>query len=674
MGVTIFFVLSGYLITSLLLIEWDNTSTINLPQFWLRRVRRLFPAIVLVILVIGVLCIIFNHALFTKLREDMWAALCWVTNWWYIVRDVSYFDALGAPSPLTHFWSLAIEEQFYLVWPVLMFLAHALGVKRSHMRNATLVLCVASGLAMAIMYDPLADPSRVYYGTDTRAFSLLMGAALAFVWPAVDIAKNVEAGGDVPLPVLPGVLGQLQQQIGSKNLVDFTGIAALLGLVAMVVFCDGTGAFMYRGGLFLASILSAVVIAALVCPGGILAQLASFAPFVWVGVRSYGIYLWHYPILLLVSPYNTPAAAPWWLDIIALAAITAISAASYTFVENPIRHKAIGNFIAQVRQGATDLATWARERRIQLGAAGAALLVFIVGFFAVPYTSAIEGADLLRDNNAQVGGVNTEALGGAEGSEGSEGDSGGQATTQPTTDENNMLQYDANHLSVLWVGDSVSVRSLPYFAEAFPRGTIDAQVNRQYTEGIEVYRSYSDQGVVGSVVVLALGTNGTVDDEMIDQIMDLIGPQRHVIMINNAAPEAWITTNNQVIANAAARYSNVTVIDWYSLSASGIYFDGDGTHLNEEGAQYYVQLVADVINANGWLPAEANEPLPGSEGESGEGAGSDGESGDSENGEDGGDDSVAEGDEGESADATEAAEGSETSDATDESNSESAES
>lgn len=181
LGVTIFFVISGYLITSLLLIEWDNNGSINLPQFWLRRIRRLFPAIVLVVLVVGILCIIFNHALFTKLREDMWAALCWVTNWWYILRDVSYFEALGAPSPLTHFWSLAIEEQFYLVWPVILLLAHKFGAKRSWMRNATLILMALSVLEMAFMYSPEADPSRVYYGTDTRAFSLLIGAALAFV-------------------------------------------------------------------------------------------------------------------------------------------------------------------------------------------------------------------------------------------------------------------------------------------------------------------------------------------------------------------------------------------------------------------------------------------------------------------------------------------------------------
>lgn len=388
----------------------------------------------------------------------------------------------------------------------------------------------------------------------------------------------------------------------------------------MVVLCNGTGAFMYRGGLFLASVLSAIVIAALVCPGGILAHLASFQPLVWVGVRSYGIYLWHYPILLLISPYNTPSAAPWWLDIVGLVIILLVSAASYTFVENPIRHKAIGKFVTQLRSGTTDIKTWLRKFRIQTGTVTTALLVFCVGFFAVPYTSAIEGADLLRDSNAQISGVNASDLAGNEENAEENGSTEDSTETKPTTDENNMLLYDASKLSVLWVGDSISVRAIPYFTETFPRGTIDAQVNRWYDAGIEVYRSYSNQDVVGSVVVLALGTNGPIDDTMIDQMMELVGSQRHVIMINNAGLVDWIWSNNQVIANAAARYNNVTVVDWYSLSASGIYFEPDGTHLNEEGAQYYIQIVADVIAANGWLPAEANEPLPSTEPETIEGA------------------------------------------------------
>ena len=232
LGVTVFFVLSGYLITSLLLIEWDNTETINLPQFWLRRVRRLMPAIVLIIVCTAALCALFDHSLLTKLRDDMWAALLWVTNWWYIFQDASYFDALGAPSPLTHFWSLAIEEQFYLVWPVVLLVAHKTGVKRTTMRNATLIVALLSALEMALLYNPLDDPSRVYYGTDTRAFSLLIGAWLAFVWPShmLGAQKSVH----------------LTKQV--RNVLDGVGIVALVALLGLIVFVDGFSPFLYRGG------------------------------------------------------------------------------------------------------------------------------------------------------------------------------------------------------------------------------------------------------------------------------------------------------------------------------------------------------------------------------------------------------------------------------------------
>lgn len=607
LGVTIFFVLSGYLITNLLLIEWDNTHTINLPQFWLRRIRRLFPAIVLVVLVIGILCIIFNHALFTKLREDMWAALCWIMNWWYILRDVSYFEALGAPSPLTHFWSLAIEEQFYVVWPVILLLAHRLGIKREWMRNATIVFAVLSVLEMAFMYSPDTDPSRVYYGTDTRAFSLLIGATLAYIWPAQRLREDSE----VPFPMLPGRAGEIQKSFDSRFILEVLGIASMLGLIVMMVFCDGTSAFMYRGGLFFASLLTAIVIAAMVHPASALSRIMSAAPLVWIGIRSYGIYLWHYPILLLMSPYSTPSAAPWWLLIIELAIILALAALSYAFVEDPIRHKAIGNLIGTFRSGEDYLQAWVRRNIVPVAASAIALLIFIVGYFAVPYTSAIEGGDLLKDENAQVGGAELNLAETDNSEEATE-----QTSTEPATDENGMLLYDSSKLSVLWIGDSVSVRSLPYFEEAFPRGTIDARVNRWWTEGIEVYKTYSDQGIVGNTVVLALGTNGPITDEMVDEMMALIGTNRHVVLINNAMPDEWMYSNNIILQNAAARYSNISILDWASYSSSGIYFDGDGTHLTEEGAEVYVQLVADVINANGWLPAEASEPLPDTDSES----------------------------------------------------------
>ena len=184
-GVIIFFVLSGYLITSLLLAEWRTSHTINLKNFWFGRIRRLFPAIIFLILGCAIIFGILDHALLTKLRNDALPAIFSLTNWWYILQDTSYFDALGAPSPLTHFWSLAIEEQFYLIWPILLLALLKLKAKFSWIKNIVLALAVASCAAMALMFDPtpFADPSRAYYGTDTRAFSLLIGVYLALIWP-----------------------------------------------------------------------------------------------------------------------------------------------------------------------------------------------------------------------------------------------------------------------------------------------------------------------------------------------------------------------------------------------------------------------------------------------------------------------------------------------------------
>lgn len=553
LGVTVFFVLSGYLITSLLLIEWDNTGTINLPQFWLRRIKRLFPAIAFVIICVAALTTIFDHSLLTKLREDMWAALCWVTNWWYILRDVSYFDALGAPSPVTHFWSLAIEEQFYVVWPVVLILAHKFGVKRSHMRNATLVLVLASALEMALLFNPDADPSRVYYGTDTRAFSLLIGAWLAFVWPSNQLGANNEV--------------QLDRNV--RIALDAVGGIALIGLIAMMGCIEGTSAIMYRGGILLASIITMVIIAVIVHPSSILGKVFSAKPLVWIGLRSYGIYLWHYPLLLLMNPRSNIAGTPWWMYLVELAVMFACAAFSYKFVEDPIRHGSIGTFVSRVRSGEVYLADWLRDHAIPTAAAAAVTLVCVGGLIFVPNTSALEGGDLLKDESAHVAGV-------------------------PAA--NDAATAEKAKLDVLMIGDSVSVRAIPNFTETFPYGAIDAAVNRQLTVGEDVYRSYAEQGIVGDIVVFALGTNGQVTDEQLDDLLGEVGTDKHVFFVNTRSPQTWMAETNAALERAADRYDNVQVIDWYSASAPhGDWFDGDGTHLSQDGAQAYIDLVHDAI-------------------------------------------------------------------------------
>lgn len=553
LGVTVFFVLSGYLITSLLLIEWDNTGTINLPQFWLRRIKRLFPAIAFVIICVAALTTIFDHSLLTKLREDMWAALCWVTNWWYILRDVSYFDALGAPSPVTHFWSLAIEEQFYVVWPVVLILAHKFGVKRSHMRNATLVLVLASALEMALLFNPDADPSRVYYGTDTRAFSLLIGAWLAFVWPSNQLGANNEV--------------QLDRNV--RIALDAVGGIALIGLIAMMGCIEGTSAIMYRGGILLASIITMVIIAVIVHPSSILGKVFSAKPLVWIGLRSYGIYLWHYPLLLLMNPRSNIAGTPWWMYLVELAVMFACAAFSYKFVEDPIRHGSIGTFVSRVRSGEVYLADWLRDHAIPTAAAAAVTLVCVGGLIFVPNTSSLEGGDLLKDESAHVAGV-------------------------PAA--NDAATAEKAKLDVLMIGDSVSVRAIPNFTETFPYGAIDAAVNRQLTVGEDVYRSYAEQGIVGDIVVFALGTNGQVTDEQLDDLLGEVGTDKHVFFVNTRSPQTWMAETNAALERAADRYDNVQVIDWYSASAPhGDWFDGDGTHLSQDGAQAYIDLVHDAI-------------------------------------------------------------------------------
>lgn len=566
LGVTVFFVLSGYLITSLLLIEWDNTETINLPQFWLRRVRRLMPAIVLIIVCTAALCALFDHSLLTKLRDDMWAALLWVTNWWYIFQDASYFDALGAPSPLTHFWSLAIEEQFYLVWPVVLLVAHKTGVKRTTMRNATLIVALLSALEMALLYNPLDDPSRVYYGTDTRAFSLLIGAWLAFVWPShmLGAQKSVH----------------LTKQV--RNVLDGVGIVVLVALLGLIVFVDGFSPFLYRGGILLASVLTAVVIAVMVHPASLLGRFAGTKPLVWIGLRSYGIYLWHYPLFLLMNPRNFTGETPWWMYLVQVAVVFACAAFSYRFVENPLRKGAIGAFVKGVRSKEIDPPAWLKHHVVPVLAGSAVTIVAVIGLIVVPPTSAIGAADLLKDEQAHTS----------------------QMPELPVDD----AAAESPKLDVLMIGDSVSVRAIPQFEETFPYGAIDAAVNRQLYAGQETFDYYNDQDIVGGVVVFALGTNGAATDEQIDELVAAAGPGRQVFFVNTRSPQSWVGQTNGAMFDAVDRHDNVHVIDWYTASAGhDEYFDGDGTHLTEEGARAYIGLVHDAVAPLLPVHAESDE-------------------------------------------------------------------
>ena len=564
LGVTMFFVLSGYLITGLLIREYQKSGTISLSNFWLRRVRRIIPAVVFAVLGTGLLCTLFDHALLTKMRPDVIPTLLFVNNWWQIVHDVSYFAALGDPSPLTHYWSLAIEEQFYLVWPVALLVCMKAGASKKALRTGTIVLAALSALEMLILFDPSQDPSRVYYGTDTRAFSLLIGAALAFVWP---------------FQRLTGRAGDRMTQ-RDRLVFNIAGVLAVVGLLIMIALTNGFTPFIYRGGLLICSLLTALAIAVLVHPASWIGTLFRLRPLVWVGKCSYSMYLWHYPIILLMTSSNMVGDAPLWLRLVQLAVIFGVSAFSYYIVEDPIRKGALGKWVAQVRAGDFTPVQWAQDHLVPVVVTCAFVVVPIGGLAFIPDVSSVGNVAAMSS--------------GANNANGAKGDFGSEAADAPAPVASASNPYD-----ILLIGDSVpaSLEGYGVFYDVFPYGHIDAAIGRYFGEAIPLYQEYKDAGAVGNVVVIALGTNGYVPDEETEALMNEIGDEQRVWFINTRSHTEFVEESNAAIQRCVDKHKNAQLLDWYSLSEAlgEDVFDGDGTHLTVSGCRDYAQMIMDAV-------------------------------------------------------------------------------
>ncbi|CAI6030637.1 acyltransferase family protein [Cohnella sp. JJ-181] len=382
LGVGVFFVLSGYLITDQIASELHRGGRLDLKRFWLRRARRLLPAMLLVMAAVSLYLLLFDRDRLPPLAGDVWSAVTYTSNWYLIYHHVSYFESFGPPSPFGHLWSLAVEEQFYLLWPLLLPAMALLLGRRGKTTLAVLIAAAASAAAMAMLYVPGGDPSRIYYGTDTRAFGLLIGAALALIWPSGRLSA--------------GLRGRYRTGL------DAVGIAALTAVLLMMHDANEYDGFLYRGGLVLLSLCSAALVASLAHPAGRLGAWLGCAPLRWIGKRSYGIYLWHYPVIVL-SQGQVNADGPQPLRIaFQLAASVALAALSYRYVENPIRHRGLAAVWEGLLAAAPGPGRYARPGRP--GAPSRQAAILSVAALILLCVSCTGGAQPLAQGSASGGG------------------------------------------------------------------------------------------------------------------------------------------------------------------------------------------------------------------------------------------------------------------------------
>jgi peptidoglycan/LPS O-acetylase OafA/YrhL len=551
-GVTVFFVLSGYLITDILIDEWNKNNKINFLRFMIRRFRRLAPAVLVMIFIVTLWVMVTNHSSFEKLRSDFLPSILYLTNWWYIFHEVSYFDSFGPASPLTHIWSLAIEEQFYLIWPLLMILGLPFIKRKSFRVLAILAGVVLSAWLMAALYIPGEDPSRVYYGTDTRAFSLLLGAALAFVWPSQRLSKTLPKHASLVL--------------------EIAGITGLLLIVSLFVITSQFDPFHYQGGMLLLSIITILVVAALAHPASKLAKWLSVKPLQWMGIRSYGIYLWHYPIIILTTPIVNTDGLNFWRITLQIVSTLFISELSYRFVEVPIRSGKLKSFLI----GFKDLPINLKRLVIASCAVFIASLVGIGVVFASKTTVVVTNQEALT----------VEAFNEIEFNE--------ESAKVPELEEE-ITKSDPNVKTITIIGDSILHDVAPYFKNHYPEATIDYRVGRQMSEVPEVIKVLEGSGQLGEYVIIQLGTNGSfVKSDLINIIKGL--GDRKVYLVNCRVPRPWETNVNQTLEEVIKSVPHTVLIDWYSASEGHPeYFANDGVHLTKTGGETYANLLVEHI-------------------------------------------------------------------------------
>nr|WP_248628628.1 acyltransferase family protein [Enterococcus cecorum] len=572
LGVPVFFVISGYLIVDLLRQEWDVTHKIDLKSFYFRRMKRLYPALIGVLVLSASYITLFQRNLLNNLRGVVVSSLLYFNNYWQIENQLSYFDRFHNPNPFTHLWSLSVEGQNYLILPLIFLLFYQVIRKKRNLATFFLLGSILSAIWMAICFKPGIDPTAVYDSTFTRLSSIWLGASLAIVWPSNRLKTQIS--------------------VQAKKTLDIAGVIALLGIMISFLTLSAQSSFLYYGGMYLVSILSAVLVAATAHPGADFNRFLTNPVFDYIGKRSYGIYLYQFPVMIFYESVVKNINHYLWLHTIAeVALILVVSELSYRLIEVPCRRYDYSQLKTQVTE-------WFRLPAVSKGKIMSIPVIFVccVALFGIFTAPANQKDDSQKAFEATI----------AKNKKAADATKTTQSTTEVihTTNEiaNKYQLTDkqllkAQQMNLTMVGDSVMLGAVEEVKEIFPNVVVDADIGRQLYNGEQIIQALLDKKLLANTVVIGLGTNGVYTEENFHKMMTVIGKKRKVYLLNAYVPtQRWQGDINRFLSKMADEYKNITLIDWYDLGKEHEdWFEEDHVHLKQEGQIGYTALIAQTI-------------------------------------------------------------------------------
>ena len=565
-GVDLFLVISGFLLARSLM-KWEfKDFGIKYLAYTIKRVLRLGVPLVIVFLAVVSIINLFYSDLLYNIRGALISSVCFVNNWWQINLGFSYFEQYVHPSAFTHLWYVSVLMKLGLLWPLLIVGLRRMKKKPQFIAVVQIVLAVVSAVLMAVLYAGNGDPSRVYYGTDTRLYAFALGGALGTVWHPGKVARERGAG--------------------FSHLAGGIGIVGMVILGVLSVKLQDQALLTYRGGMFLSAVVSTVVVAALTVPNSYVQRLLSFNWLVFLGECTFSTYLWYYPVLTMggMTPFFS---ANKWIQWIIL---WALSIATYLFIEKAFVSKLTHGKLPDMRRFCNFLASMTTN---WVHFVAVVLLVALCVSSGFGFARATSGEnETVAEMQAQIE-ANERLLAKQKALQ----ERNAQAEIKDVDYLSRSVMLFCRDLKVTFVGDSILLGAAAPLTEVFPLATIDGKVGRQLSQSGEVIQGLIDNGGMNDIVVLVLGSNGPFTEEQLDALMKQIG-DRQVYLINTKVPREWQDGVNEMLKNYAdkSKKDNFHMIDWKSfIDQHPELLYEDGTHPTPEGSEQFAKLIADRL-------------------------------------------------------------------------------